>query len=159
MRPSDLLIQALSKIDVEGQWTQGSSARDANGYYVNPGSRVAVQFCSVGALEACYQEEMERCGQARRPEGSFLTYLERTALFQKGEIFQNYTSARDYLYRSSMEVKTAQPIPSYSPEHINDQVTSQFDPEMTAMWLGAIFAALADESDLPEEAANSKERD
>jgi hypothetical protein len=51
MKTSTNLIKALDFIDVPGQWTQRVYARDKSGNEVNPNSKKAMCFCSLGIIE------------------------------------------------------------------------------------------------------------
>ena len=42
------------------QWTQGSLARDSDGFSVDPEASRAVKWCLLGAIKRCYPDSQEQ---------------------------------------------------------------------------------------------------
>jgi hypothetical protein len=60
----DILLAARAKLADERHWTQGQSARDPDGNYVNPCAYNAVAHCASGAVysvcDVAFQHHMDR---------------------------------------------------------------------------------------------------
>lgn len=52
-------MKAYELLDSSSKWTQGTFARDSDGYSVYPTHKDAVQWCVMGALDVCYPDPNE----------------------------------------------------------------------------------------------------
>lgn len=50
MTPQEALLKAAALIEQPGRWTQGSYAKDRNGFPVSHTSKEAICFCMMGAV-------------------------------------------------------------------------------------------------------------
>lgn len=126
MKTSQVLMEALDIIDVPGQWTQGEFARNSDGVATNPCREFATCFCSAGVL---YKVKDDATGVRAH---AYLSETARECLddFQRGLVKAEYKNPI---------VIIKNPIVI-----INDEADTQFCQEMSQMWMGAIFNALAD---------------
>jgi hypothetical protein len=128
MKTSQILMDALDIIDTPGKWTKHAFARKAPESDIVLGTTTfdmseAVCFCSLGAVR----------------KASNAKSLNNCHLSVNGNVAESYlTDSAFYLSCISAADSAAD---------INDRAESPFDEEMTEMWLGAIFCALADEKE------------
>ena len=81
MKPSEILIAMKEKIATPEKWLQGGHAKNVEGEYVDPESKDAICWCSLGAAWAVTHST---------PEDSYFTALEYVRKFtDKDLLFWN----------------------------------------------------------------------
>ena len=58
----------------KSKWTQGTFARDKDGFEVNSRSRYAVCWCLMGAVNKCYEDVTEVMGKLKTEVGNFVWF-------------------------------------------------------------------------------------